>query len=41
MVLRRLEKRSVYYIDGFKKVGEKVCMINSDYEQVIQSILDI
>ena len=29
------------YIDGFKKVGEKVCMINSDYEQVIQSILDI
>ena len=29
------------YIDGFKTAGERVFLINSDYEQIIQSILDL
>ena len=29
------------YIDGFKTAGEKVFLIKTDYEQMIQSILDL
>ena len=29
------------YIDGFMSAGEEVFLINSDYEQMIQSILDL
>lgn len=36
-----LKNDNKHYINGFKTVGEKVYMIDSDYEQVIQSILDI
>ena len=35
-----LKNDNKHYVNGFKKVGEKVYLINSDYEQVIQSILD-
>ena len=29
------------YIDGFKTAGKKVFLIKTDYEQMIQSILDL
>ena len=29
------------YIDGFKTAGEKVFLIRADYEQMIQSIIDL
>ena len=29
------------YIDGFKTAREKVFLIKTDYEQMIQSILDL